>query len=40
MREDLASVREHVDNGFAEIHGRLDGRAAGPSSGSGVRADR
>jgi hypothetical protein len=24
MREDLTSLREHVDNGFAEIHGRLD----------------
>jgi chromosome segregation ATPase len=36
MREDLRSLREHVDNrfaevnnGFAEVRGRLDGQAAG-----------
>jgi uncharacterized protein YceH (UPF0502 family) len=29
MREDLTDLREHVDRGFAEIRGRLDGVAAG-----------
>jgi predicted nucleic acid-binding Zn-ribbon protein len=29
MREDLTDLRTHVDNGFAEVWGRLDGAAAG-----------
>lgn len=29
MREDFSDLRSHVDNGFAEIRGRLDATAAG-----------
>ncbi|MGH3225673.1 MAG: hypothetical protein ACRDPY_44510, partial [Streptosporangiaceae bacterium] len=29
MREDLADLRSHVDNGFAEIRGKLDAAEAG-----------
>ncbi len=29
LRRDLDGLREHVDSGFAEVRGRLDGVAAG-----------
>jgi predicted nucleic acid-binding Zn-ribbon protein len=29
MREDMTDLRTHVDRGFAEVRGRLDGAAAG-----------
>ena len=29
LRADLTDVRTHVDNGFVEIRGKLDGTAAG-----------
>lgn len=29
MRQDLSDLREHVDRGFAEVRGKLDGSAAG-----------
>jgi hypothetical protein len=34
MCEDLTDLRTHVDNGFAEVRGRLDGRPQGRSGSS------
>jgi predicted nucleic acid-binding Zn-ribbon protein len=36
MREDLADLRSHVDNGFAEIRGKLDAAAAGQDQIAGM----
>ena len=36
MREDLVDLRSHVDNGFAEVRGRLDAAAAGQQQIAGM----